>query len=108
MTVEELTALQLQHPTWNIRRPKDAPYVIATRSDRTHLTDKELYAGLCMTLIENTPDILTETLSLQSKIERTLWPSLAIIGASLLDLFALAMLAAFITIAIHDTPGRHR
>ncbi|GAB3275400.1 hypothetical protein GCM10027589_00530 [Actinocorallia lasiicapitis] len=72
MTDEERKALQLAHPTWHIRRPANATYVIATRTDRTHLSDDELLAGLSMTLIENTPTLLRDSLTTQQKIERTL------------------------------------
>lgn len=66
------TALQQQHPNWHIRRPPKASYVMATRRDRSHVTEGELDAGLCMTRIEDTPDRLREALEHQQKIEDTL------------------------------------
>ncbi|MEO5877957.1 MAG: hypothetical protein ABIS86_08185 [Streptosporangiaceae bacterium] len=69
---DDLTALGSLYPAWYTRRPANAPYVIATRDDRTHLTDAELRAGLSMTLIEDTPEALSEALATQLTIERTL------------------------------------
>jgi hypothetical protein len=72
MTDEEYAELQHQHPNWHIRRTGEALYIMATRQDRTHVTDEELDAGLCMTLIEDTPAQLREALAHQQKIEETL------------------------------------
>jgi hypothetical protein len=72
MTDEEHAELQQQHPNWHIRRPREAPYVMATRQDRTHVTKVELNAGLCMTLIEDTPAQLSDALAHQQKIEDSL------------------------------------
>ncbi|MCW2941068.1 MAG: hypothetical protein JWN00_4053 [Actinomycetia bacterium] len=72
MTDEEQAELQHRHPNWHIRRPAEAPYVMATRQDRDHVTADELYAGLCMTLIEDSPAQLRDALALQRKIEESL------------------------------------
>ncbi|ROO82878.1 hypothetical protein EDD29_0363 [Actinocorallia herbida] len=42
---------------------------LATRRDRHHLTADDLGKGLAMTLIEDTPEALAESLSAQSRIE---------------------------------------
>jgi hypothetical protein len=72
MIDQGLTELRRQNPSWHIRRPANASYVIATRGDRSHLTDEELEAGLYMTLIEDTLGRLGEVLASQVEIERAL------------------------------------
>ena len=72
MNDPDLTELRRSYPAWRTRRPANASYVIATRSDRVHLTEEELTAGLAMTLIEDTLDELREALAVQLRIERAL------------------------------------
>ncbi|GAA3213646.1 hypothetical protein [Actinocorallia longicatena] len=69
MPTPDHAPLQLLHPTWHIRPSRTSDYLIATRLDRTHLTDEELTAGLCMTLVADTLPLLTLALSEQSTLE---------------------------------------
>src|SRR5690349_6756915 len=62
----------IEHLAWHIRRSPVAYYFLATRRDRTHLTEFELDAGLSMTLIEDTLVELREALIRQTKIEAAL------------------------------------
>ncbi|WP_460362479.1 hypothetical protein [Actinocorallia lasiicapitis] len=57
---------------WHIRPSRNARTFVATRMDRGGLTSDELYAGLAMTLVEDTPDKLREALAQQAEIEGTL------------------------------------
>jgi hypothetical protein len=45
--------------------------LVATRTGRP-LTQREIYYGLCATLVEDTYDLLSEALAAQRKIEDTL------------------------------------
>ena len=74
MDEQERAALRQQYPGWNIRRPATMRCLVATRMDRD-LTEKEIHAGLSMTLVEDTLDRLREALADQLDIERTLWRS---------------------------------
>lgn len=69
MDEKELGELRARFPQWYSRRPKNGPYVIATRQDRTHLTDDELVAGMSMTLMADTAEALGEALAQQDVIE---------------------------------------
>lgn len=60
------------YPAWHIRRHSNEQMVMATRKDRAGLTRDELFAGLCMTLIEDTPDRLRTALAGQQDIESAL------------------------------------
>lgn len=72
MDDEERKRLQELYPTWRIRASENARCVVATRWDRLCLTPDELYLGLCMTLIEDTPTRLASALAGQAEIEATL------------------------------------
>ena len=65
----DLSELQQRYPDWMIRPTSQEALFIATRRDRYHLTAYELGLGLAMTLIEETPEALAESLDTQSRIE---------------------------------------
>jgi hypothetical protein len=71
MDEQERAVLRQLYPGWNIRRPATMRCMVATRMDRD-LSEKEIYAGLHMTLVEDTPDLLRAALDAQLVIERTL------------------------------------
>jgi hypothetical protein len=71
MNDQERDLLQRRYPNWNLRRPPEASYLIATRLGRP-LTAREIYYGLCATLVTDTYDQLREALADQNKIEETL------------------------------------
>ncbi|QXJ24525.1 hypothetical protein AGRA3207_005864 [Actinomadura graeca] len=71
MDDQEELRLQQQYPMWHIRRIPAMDCFMATRLGRP-LTQRELYYGLCATVIEDTFQDLRETLSGQSKIEEDL------------------------------------
>lgn len=64
--------LRPRYPSWSIRPTAGGAILIATRLGRTHLTPDELAAGLAMTLVEDTPDALTEALAAQTELEEAL------------------------------------
>jgi hypothetical protein len=70
MEMQEWDGLQRRYPAWRIRQTSGGESLIATRMDRRALTDKELGAGLCMTLVEDTPDRLVRALVTQTELER--------------------------------------
>lgn len=65
----DLSELQQRYPDWLIRPTSREVLFIATRRDRYHLDTDEISAGLAMTLIEETPEALAESLDAQSRIE---------------------------------------
>ncbi|GAB3661674.1 hypothetical protein GCM10027589_24140 [Actinocorallia lasiicapitis] len=67
----ELTRLGIRHPGWRIRLTRDARSLIATRLDRDHVTEEEQVAGVVMTVIEDSPERLSEALALQAEAEAT-------------------------------------
>ncbi|WP_030172921.1 hypothetical protein [Spirillospora albida] len=71
MDDQERARLQEQYPSWHIRHPQNAAFVIAPRRGRP-LTSEELYQGLCATLIEDTCERMQESLAAQLEIEKTL------------------------------------
>ncbi|MFB4299352.1 hypothetical protein [Actinomadura sp. NTSP31] len=71
MNEQERARLQEQYPAWHIRRPEGMGCLVATRLGRP-LTEREIYHGLCATLVEDTYDLLSEALAGQRKIEETL------------------------------------
>jgi hypothetical protein len=72
MDEKEHERLQEQYPAWRIRKSANERCVLATRLDRLNLTPAELYAGLCMTLIEDSPDSLALALANQAEKEGAL------------------------------------
>jgi hypothetical protein len=71
MNEQERADLQARYPGWNIRRPATMRCMVATRIDR-FLTEQEIFAGLSMTLVEDTTTRLSEALAAQLEIERSL------------------------------------
>jgi hypothetical protein len=71
MNEQERARLQEQYPAWHIRRPRGMECFVATRLGRP-LTEKEIYYGLCATLVEDTYECLSDALAEQRKIEETL------------------------------------
>ncbi|MFA1545005.1 hypothetical protein [Actinomadura chokoriensis] len=71
MNDQERERLQEQYPAWHIRRPRTMECLVATRLGRP-LTQREIYYGLCATLVEDTFQSLSEALAEQREIEGTL------------------------------------
>lgn len=71
MNDQERERLQEQYPAWHIRRPPTMECLVATRIGRP-LSQREIYYGLCATLVEDTYYLLSEALANQRKIEDTL------------------------------------
>lgn len=71
MNDQEREQLQEQYPAWYIRRPPTMECLVATRLGRP-LTQREIYYGLCATLVEDTYQLLSDALAAQRKIEDTL------------------------------------
>ncbi|MEU6748907.1 hypothetical protein ABZ914_22030 [Spirillospora sp. NPDC046719] len=71
MNEQQRARLQEQYPAWHIRRPQGMECFVATRLGRP-LTEKEIYYGLCATLVEDTFDALSEALAEQREIEDAL------------------------------------
>lgn len=71
MNDQDRARLQEQYPTWHIRRPPGMGCLVATRLGLP-LTDREIYYGLCATLVEDNYVLLSEALAEQRKIEDTL------------------------------------
>ncbi|MGI5326684.1 hypothetical protein [Actinomadura nitritigenes] len=71
MNEQQRARLQERYPAWHIRRPQGMGCLVATRLGRP-LTEKEIYYGLCATLVEDTYDLLSAALAEQRKIEDAL------------------------------------
>ena len=71
MNDQERERLQQQYPSWYVRRPPTMKSVVATRLGRP-LTHRELYHGLCATLVEDSYEALREALARQREIEESL------------------------------------
>lgn len=71
MTDQERERLQEQYPSWHIRRPPTMKCLVATRLGRP-LTHREIYYGLCATIVEDSYELLSEALASQRKIEESL------------------------------------
>lgn len=71
MNDQERARLQNLYPAWHIRRPPTMECLVATRIGRP-LTNREIYYGLCATLVEDSYELLSEALANQRKIEETL------------------------------------
>ncbi|TDC89915.1 hypothetical protein [Actinomadura sp. 7K507] len=71
MNDQERAHLEAQYPGWHIRRPPMMECLVATRLGRP-LTHREIYYGLCATIVEDTYELLSEALAGQSKIEGSL------------------------------------
>lgn len=71
MNEQQRARLQEQYPAWHIRRPQGMGCLVATRLGRP-LAEKEIYYGLCATLVEDTYALLSEALAEQRKIEDAL------------------------------------
>lgn len=71
MNDQERDRLQNQYPSWHIRRPPTMECFVATRLGRP-LTHREIYYGLCATIVEDSYELLGEALASQSKIEASL------------------------------------
>jgi hypothetical protein len=65
----DLSDLQQRYPDWLIRPTPQEALFIATRRGRRHLDADEISVGLAMTLIEETPEALAESLDAQARIE---------------------------------------
>ncbi|GAA1840132.1 hypothetical protein GCM10009736_02110 [Actinomadura bangladeshensis] len=71
MNDQQRERLQEKYPAWHIRRPPTMECLVATRLGRP-LTQREIYYGLCATLVEDTYQLLSDALAAQRKIEDTL------------------------------------
>lgn len=71
MNDQERARLQEQYPSWHIRRPPTMECLVATRLGPP-LTNREIYHGLCATLVEDDYASLREALARQREIEETL------------------------------------
>lgn len=71
MNDQQRERLQKKYPAWHIRRPPTMECLVATRLGRP-LTQREIYYGLCATLVEDTYQLLSDALAAQRKIEDTL------------------------------------
>ncbi len=71
MNDQERERLQEKYPAWYIRQPPTMECLVATRVGRP-LTQREIYYGLCATLVEDTYQQLSEALANQRKIEENL------------------------------------
>ncbi|MEO3826247.1 hypothetical protein [Actinomadura sp. B10D3] len=71
MNDQERARLQEQYPAWHIRRPPTMTCLVATRVGRP-LTQREIYHGLCATLVEDSYESLCEALAHQREIEEML------------------------------------
>ncbi|NVI87869.1 hypothetical protein [Actinomadura sp. BRA 177] len=71
MNDQERERLQEKYPAWYIRRPPTMECLVATRLGRP-LSQREIYYGLCATLVEDTYHLLSEALAAQREIEDAL------------------------------------
>ncbi|MCP9953855.1 hypothetical protein [Actinomadura madurae] len=71
MNDQERARLQEQYPAWNIHRPPTMTCLVAARLGRP-LTQREIYYGLCATLVEDSYELLSEALAHQREIEEAL------------------------------------